>query len=276
MRRIELPLGQKTIISETFEGLNDLVTTLESRTENSWVGPSGSRKEPRMSFKKITYEAAKEAARFGLNSTKVMDSFNKSIETLDKNKINASKKSISYHHVVGGKPIVANALMGLPKSMIARKTVVKKQRVVNILMETSFSAGTDSDEIVQWGSEVIKHVVNLERQGWRVRLQALSTFSEEHKNVNKIHSMRVVLKEENQPLDLKRLTFVLGHVGFFRSLGFDWYETLPGAESISGYGKPVYNWDKDYVTKYLKAINGDNYYYIKLKDNLNEVFSNVK
>ena len=275
MREIKTKVGKHPYIQEQFGSMNELITVLETRSEQGWVGEDGSRRKDREYFKDVKYKDAKNYARFGYDNQKAIKMFDQAINSISDKKLLDKNKSVSFHSVAGGKPIVANALMGLPKSMIARKTVLRKARIVNVFVESSFSAGTSSSSVLQWGAELVGQIVNLEKQGWRVRLNSISTFGEPS-GTKQIHGMSVVIKDENQPIDLKRLIFPITHVGFFRALGFDWYETLPGSQSLSGYGTPVYRWDESMRNDYLKTIGGENFIYVMYGDDIKEKFKNVK
>lgn len=155
-------------------------------------------------------------------------------------KMSSEKISGLRPDVVGFVPIVPNALMGLPNSMLNTNMKPKKNKVINIVYGLSFSAYVDKDEIIEAGLKVMQAIMRLEAQGFRVRLTACQNYSPRDNKCQ--HLMTVRCKSEDQPLDAQRVMFPMFHPAMFRSIGFGWYETLPEATYLEGYGTPIYHY----------------------------------
>jgi len=139
--------------------------------------------------------------------------------------------------VVGFVPIVPNAIMGLPNSMLNTNVQPKKNKVLNVIYGLSYSASVDKDDIIEYGMKVMERVVKLEAQGYRVRLTCLQDYADSKKE---FHILTVKCKSEDQPLDPQRVMFPMFHPAMFRAIGFGWYETLPESTYMDGYGRPLY------------------------------------
>ena len=142
--------------------------------------------------------------------------------------------------VVGYVPIVPHALMGLPNSMLNTNVRPKKNKVINIVYGLSFSCHVDKNDIIKAGLKVMSAIMRLEAQGFRVRLTAYQGYNPRSNKFQ--HIMTVRCKSEDQPLDAQRVMFPMFHPAMFRSIGFGWYETLPEATYIDGYGTPIYHY----------------------------------
>jgi len=139
--------------------------------------------------------------------------------------------------VVGFVPIVPNAILGLPNSMLNTSVKPKKNKVIDIIYGLDFSASVSKDNIIEYGLQVMKRVCKLEAEGFRVRLTCMQVYAD---NMDEFHIMTVKCKSEDQPLDAQRIMFPMFHTSMFRVIGFGWYETLPESTHLYGYGKPLY------------------------------------
>ncbi|MEX5266115.1 hypothetical protein RF640_19090, partial [Kocuria sp. CPCC 205231] len=76
----------------------------------------------------------------------------------------------TFDDVVGFQPIVPNALMGLPKSMMNQKRTEQKGKVMRIFADMGFNAGTDKEDIAYRGALIMTAIQQLEITGVRVEL----------------------------------------------------------------------------------------------------------
>lgn len=168
--------------------------------------------------------------------------------------------------VVGFAPIVPNAILGLPNSMITVKRKTIKSKVIDILYSTSVAAYVGAGEITKAGIKLLETIVKLEKKGYRVRLNILASYYENHDADVGI----VCIKSENEPMTLSRLTFPLTTPAMFRVLSFAWYERSPQTKYKSGYGcgwgyKFSEDDRKEIARKMLNRPNS-NTVYIECKD----------
>ena len=144
------------------------------------------------------------------------------------------------------------------------------------MIDSTFSASTGTEEVIDYYSKVFAYIVDLEKNGVRCRIETLISLSEE--GTKKCHVLKVLTKDESQPIDMKRSTFPIMHPAMLRVFGFDWYERLPGAQHIGGYGRAFHHWsDEKKVKEVLDAVAQiDNYYYIYYGSDYKKVFEKVK
>ena len=192
-------------------------------------------------------------------------------------------KRISFHNdIVGYAPVVPLAILGVPNSMINSTMKRIKAKVVDVYYDMSASCGTSSDDIIKAGVKLLSAIVELENAGYRFNLYAVQSYS----NERDCDMLCIKVKDAQQPLDLKRVSFPLAHTGFFRVIGFDWYSRCPKAKYRFGYGCNLYGAKDDMVNAMAKEMFGDNAVYIacaKLtadldgaEEYLSEALSNAK
>lgn len=191
----------------------------------------------------------------------------KNVDMIKKTLDGAQRKNYSMKNsglksdLVGYVPIVPNAIMGLPNSMLNSNVKPKKNKVINLVYGLSYSAYVDTSDIINIGSKVMEHIIKLEAEGFRVRLTCLQNFTDD--SIKESHVLVCKCKSEDQPLDAQRIMFPMFHPAMFRAIGFGWYETLPEAKYISGYGKPFYYIMKEeQVNDYIQQLFGRTAIYI--------------
>ncbi|MBQ0112162.1 MAG: hypothetical protein KBT03_03440 [Bacteroidales bacterium] len=139
--------------------------------------------------------------------------------------------------VAGFQPIVPLYLAGVPTSMVSRQFRPVKQKVVNITKLFNYSAGVDTEEIIEQSVMTMRIVKKLEAQGLRVNLSiALGTTAGDTEIVGKIQ-----IKGANEKLNVSKLAFPMVHPSMLRRLYFRYIEVEPHVTSrfTSGYGRPI-------------------------------------
>lgn len=180
---------------------------------------------------------------------------------IDKTKINGTtvKRMRTEQNVTGFAPIVSNAILGLPNSML--NTVIKpiKTKVISIMYDITTPCGFSPKTILQIGLKLMRTIIVLESKGYRVRLQAMQSYSDS----KSADMLMVRVKNENQPLDCKRIMFPLIHPGMFRAIGFAWWERCPGTKAKGGYGHfMAAEYGEKKTRQYMKEVFGKDVKYI--------------
>ena len=171
-------------------------------------------------------------------------------------------------------PIVPNALMGLPKSMIG--SVVKKVgKVLDIYYSNSMIADYGPEDFIKAGEHLLKKLVALEQRGYKFNLYACAAFVN-HNNPfvqsptsgNTVDILCVKIKSSDKPLDLRRLSFPLSHPGFFRVAAFDWQATSPITRDLGrGRGTSLpHMFDDPETWMIFRALFGNQAMYIGAED----------
>lgn len=165
---------------------------------------------------------------------------------------------------VGHSPIVANAILGLPNSMLTRKSTTIKNRIVSIWFDMTAAFNISTARIALAGCHVLQLVANLEAKGYRVELNMMTSSI----GNRQIAGAVVKVKSERQPMNPLKIAYPMLHASYLRRQDFRWLETAPKLtdESMTeGYGKPFYTYGS-YETrvKELKrnGILPENAYYI--------------
>ena len=173
---------------------------------------------------------------------------------------------------VGYSPNVPNAIMGLPNSMISSRTEPKKTKVIDVLYDAGFSANVAPKLVADFGNRVLNYIQKLEKLGYRVRLSVFIAFSEEKSD--KFYACKIQLKNERQPLNLKRVAYPLLSSGMLRMLFFDWLETCPNSEYILCYGVPLYHKSIKSQEKILELVReNSNQVYLHYGCNIKKAFN---
>lgn len=153
-------------------------------------------------------------------------------------KITATGKRFkSFNDIVGYAPIVPNAIMGLPNSMINGSITPIKTKVLDIYYDMTVSCYVDSNDLIKAGQKMLGVILKMEAQGYRFNLYVCQTYADRRSG----DMLCVKVKSANQPFDLKRMSFPVSHTAFFRGIGFDWYAKFPKGKYRDGYGTPLYH-----------------------------------
>lgn len=264
MKRIATKNNQD--IYEIFDTFSDFLETCDSRKYKGgrFSESARTRYSEDDDWAGTTYDKARDMLLHG---------YDKSVNTVV-SKVNQLQKRTfidkpqRVRDYVGFSPIVPNVILGYPKTMWNNHIETKPNRVITLLYDVGVSCGVSKKELEEHGARVVSYVMNLERLGYRIRIDAMDGFTGDH-----TYCVRIAVKHENQPINLKRVAFPMTHVGFTRTLGFDWYERCPDAEYMGGYGAPMYNLDDELRKKKLAPILGENEFYINYRLDPEEVFA---
>lgn len=175
----------------------------------------------------------------------------------DKIKVTATEKRFRiYDDVTGFIPIVPNAIIGLPKSMVNSSMKPIKMKVLDVYYDMTASCSVDSDDLIKAGQKMLGVILEMEAQGYRFNLYSTQNY---YDSSNGADMVCVKIKSANQPFDLKRMSFPTSHTAFFRGIGFEWYSKFPLGTYRFGYGHSVaYDNDNDTVQDEFKRLFGRN------------------
>lgn len=275
MRRREFKQGKPYIVEE-FDSYEELLDTINKRPLVWANGPSAKDEVERDVHPwsgERTYEDAVRHLRNGCE-----DSYDKLKNTLPP-KTRPSKKPVGIQNdIVGFAPNVPNAIMNLPNSMLNTKLAPKKSKVIDVIIDIVVACGVRIEEFCDYAKKVLRKIVELEESGYRVRITVAGTFAYVSSD-SQGHVVKVVVKNENQPLNMKRVSYPIVGKGMFRRIFFSWYETLPKQEKLSTYGTGSYLWKDEEAVKKMDSImvgENKNSIIIRYKDDLDEKFGKLK
>lgn len=145
-------------------------------------------------------------------------------------------KKVMYD-VVGFQASVPRYLQGIPTSMVNKKVIQVKNKVITLNKDISYSAWVTTEEIVESSTQVLHLIKKIEAQGIRVNLNIIWGISAGgHSEVVKIR-----VKSAGERLNVSKLAFPLVHPSMLRRLLFRYVEVAPtitGAFEL-GYGTPM-------------------------------------
>ena len=170
--------------------------------------------------------------------------------------IQGQGKRISFFNdVVGYAPIVPLALQGVPTAMMNSYIRPIKAKVLNVYYDMTTAYHVKKDDIIKAGQKLLAAIMELEMQGYKFNLYAIQSYSDD----SSCDMLCTKIKSSNTPLDLKRISFPLTHVAYFRVIGFDWYSKTPKGKHRWGYGHALgYDYDETQMQEGFKELFGDN------------------
>lgn len=237
-------------VIETFDSFNELVRVTKSRKSNFGC----SRIEKGGEWRGCdSLEQAQEMMLNGVNDREKIKKIKSKIEQFHKRQEGSSYSR--YNEVYGYAPVVPNAILGLPKSMVNSKMNPKKQKVVNLIIDIGVPASVSPESFESKIIEVISKAISLEKSGYRIRIDLSKAFNKSEGN-KLSYILKFCLKKETQPIDIKKMIFPLSNVAITRYIAFDWYESCPKAKEIDGYG---------YSMTIIKRDNKRMYEFLKSK-----------
>lgn len=153
------------------------------------------------------------------------------------NVISPEQKKQTFQDVTGFAPIVPNAIIGLPNSMLNKRMQQKQAKVINILLDIDICGGTDKNVILLGGKNIYSLIKSIEATGTKVNLSVISS-SYLTKN-KKFSCVFIKVKDSKQAINPQLVAYPVIHPSFFRRHVFRWIETseLTNYKSFtSGYG----------------------------------------
>lgn len=248
MRRVvDKTNGFKTIM-ETFKDFRELSETLDSRDTVWTLEGYPQREDDDPYFKRCnSYDEAREYLAHGFD-----EDVNRMVQSVNAlQRTGTMMKTKRYRDVAGFQPIVPRAIMGLPDSMMNQKKVRVKSKVITVVYDPGANGFVSHESIMEFGCKFINWCLNVERKGYRVKIEYMKAFCPTD-GENRQYILRVPLKSEHQPLNIKRMSFALAHAAMQRYIAWDWVERLPGSKYMRGFGSSLGG--NSYREKYLNNI----------------------
>lgn len=204
-----------------------------------------------------SYDEALEFLRNGYQPT--VDALKGGLKA---SKLGASKRITFANNIVGMAPVVPLAMQGVPNCMVDMRMKPIKAKVLDIYYDITVSVFVDADDIIKAGQKLLGAIIALEQQGYKFNVYAWQAYSDNDSS----DILCVKIKSSGQPIDLKRMSFALTHVGFFRVIGFDWYSKTPKGKYRGGYGSPLKVTVGAKRDEFVKKILGENAVYVACSD----------
>ena len=254
--------GRVKLYHETYDNYQEFYETLMRRQDGAYKKLDYIFATHPSSF--IGISSVDEAKRLFLNGwerplEQLKVQVDKELKTLENKRCSKTITS-----VCGYMPIIPNALMGLPNSMLDTKKIKVKSKVLRFVMCLSRQGGASVDEIIRKTSKQLAYIAMLERSGqYRCRIEvAYQGFGGLYENGRDYSvSCSILVKSENQLFDVKRLCYPVINPSMQRLLMWGWCDSLPmnhDTYGVSGYGCSFNNWSDTSKKAYIDAINENN------------------
>lgn len=139
--------------------------------------------------------------------------------------------------IVGFQVNVPRYLQGIPTSMINKKRVPQKQKVVNLVKGITYAGHVSAETILNDSVKFLQLVQSIEKEGIRVNVYA-AFYS---KNGDEEIFYKLKIKDSKERLNLSKMAFPLMHPSFLRRIIFRAMEVdnrLTNRSWSMGYGAP--------------------------------------
>ena len=237
------------IYMEEYNSISEFVQTINSRQQNPEITSTASIDSDYKFTGTSSYEQAENLLLHGwVEESEKLNEMLK-LKTL-------KEKSVkNTYDVAGFQCSVPRYLQGIPTNMINQKVVTKKQKVITITKNISYSAHVRKETIEEESVKVLQLVNNLEKQGYRVILNV--TLISKSKKENIIICNKVRIKNANERLNLSKVSFPMVHSSYLRRIMFKWMETFEYTTKSFDvtYGTPVKCEDFNNIIKNNKNNN---------------------
>ena len=227
---------QDTAIIREFNGLNDFEQYITNTPLNKvfqWSKLDSVTNSFNFS-QTHSYEEANELFKNGWQD--MAQKLTKTLKVQQMQVENAQVQKVMFD-IVGFQASVPRYLQGIPTSMVNKKLVPTKQKVITLNKDISYHAGVKTEEIVKASIQTMQLVKKIEAQGIRVNLNLIwGVWAGKTKEILKIR-----LKSANERLNVSKLAFPLVHPSMLRRLCFRYLEVAPTIteEYHFGYGHPM-------------------------------------
>lgn len=157
---------------------------------------------------------------------------------MDKNALNPTAKRVeTYGSVVGFAPSVGRYLAGVPKNMMARKTMAKPTKVVTIMYNISIDYSVPSKDIKKTSAKLLNVLLGLENNGFKLNIWTILI----SKAGVEYCGFAAKIKSAGQRFNILKMSYPLAHPSFLRRHGLASIERA-GVDlnnNWRGYGTPV-------------------------------------
>lgn len=235
------------IYMEEYNSISEFVHTINSRSQNQEITSKMSENGNYRFTGTNDYNEAENLLLHGW--TEESEKLNEMLKL----KTLKEKSVKNTYDVAGFQCSVPRYLQGIPTNMINHKVVTKKQKVITITKNISYSAHVSKETIEQESVKVLQLVNNLEKQGYRVILNV--TFIARKGDVILCNKTRI--KNASERLNLSKVSFPMVHSSYLRRIIFRWMETFEYTTKSfdTNYGVPVKCEDFNNIIKNNKNNN---------------------
>ena len=139
---------------------------------------------------------------------------------------NEAPAHVPTYSVSGGAPVVARAIMGVPRAMVSMKVVAKPSPTRRVFIVNTTGHTADSEKLLDSGAVMLNICNQLEMSGVRTEIYSLPKFSYTYSRQHQYScGCMVKIKGYRDPFNFKKMAYLIAHTSMFRRHGFKWLET---------------------------------------------------
>lgn len=254
------------VSAETFNSVTEFISVISKRTPNKAFTSCGckeSETNPESFCGTKNWYEAQDLLKHGYKEgTKDLLNCKTSVKV-----ITPTRKKQIFADVTGFSPIVPNAIIGLPNSMLNKRDKIKPSRVINIILDIAVSGTTDKEIFLKAGKNIYSFIKSIEATGTKVNLSVMDNMY--IKRVKRFVCLFVKIKDSKQSINPQLISYPIIHPSFFRRHVFRWVETSPFTSyqevtKTYGYiGADYMRWKSGSVLRFLqenKIADKDSFY----------------
>lgn len=219
------------IYMEEYNSISEFVQTINSRPQNPEITSTSSIDSDFSFTGTHNYNEAENLLLHGWTEE------SEKLNQLLKLKLANTKSVKNTYDVAGFQCSVPRYLQGIPTNMINQKVVTKKQKIITITKNVSYSFYVSKEKIEEESIKVLQLVNSLENQGCRVILNVMIISKKE----DTIIANKVRIKNANERLNLSKVSFPLVHPSYLRRINIRWIERFEYTTKAYNkcYGSPM-------------------------------------
>ena len=180
-----------------------------------------------------SYEQAQNLLKSGVND--IAKRINDKLSGL-KHAFEPVKKQRPAYGMAGYQACVPRYIQGVPDSMVYKKQVIQKQKVINIYKSISYNAGVTTESLINDSCLTAYLVKAIEDKGIKVNLYITFVSNADKRSVG----ATIKVKDSKERVNISKLSFTTAHPSMLRRLMIRFVEVCPDITNgfIHGYGKP--------------------------------------
>ena len=212
-----------------YNSINEFLNKINVSEEVKHFGQSNNKTSSMFNDTK-TFQEAYDNTKYGKNKKIDLDIFNKFNKDFSKfeNKIKIRKD------VVGQQPIVANYIIGNPRSMYRKAKTIQKKKILNIGLISGSVAFYSTSEMVKSAINNFKIIKVLESKGFKCNVNVL-IFNEIYGDG--YHFEEIKIKDASERFNIIKMVNPLCSSSFFRRI---WFRHQEVVYDDYRYGKTLY------------------------------------
>ena len=160
--------------------------------------------------------------------------------------------------VAGFNACVPRYLQGIPAAMYNKKKVETKRKVVTLNKCIDYNAGQSATEIYEWSARTVRIIQAIERMGYKVNLNVLDACYFDMYCKYPIEFVQYRVKNANEPLNIRKLAFMLTNPDMLRRISFRYYEVCDTYKVNGLYSKNNLTYGMCVDEKIYKALFNNN------------------